>query len=68
MVTPFALIAAIPVGATTTIRLGSLSFSVRKKVVLPVPAFPVRKMLVPVFFTNCQAKFISSFFILYLLV
>ena len=65
MVTPLALMAAMPVGATTTIRLGSLSLSVRRKVVFPVPALPVKNMLAPVFFTNCQARFISSFFIVY---
>ena len=43
IVTPPALIAATPVGATTTILLGDCSFRFFRKVVLPVPAFPVRK-------------------------
>jgi len=44
MVTPPALIAATPVGATTTIRLGDIFLRFRKNVVFPVPAFPVKKM------------------------
>ena len=48
MVTPPALIAATPVGATTIMRFGERSFSCRKKVVFPVPAFPVRNTLTPV--------------------
>lgn len=49
MVTPPALMAAIPVGATMTVRLGDSFFRLRRKVVFPVPAFPVRKRWVPVF-------------------
>ena len=48
--------AAMPVGATTIIRFGDLSFNVLKNVVLPVPAFPVRKMFVPVLSTICHAR------------
>ena len=44
MVTPSALIAATPVGATTVICLSVSVFRRRKKVVLPVPALPVRKI------------------------
>ena len=54
--TPPALIAATPVGATTIIRLGETSLSLFKKVVLPVPAFPVRKRLVPVFCSKLKAR------------
>ena len=43
MVTPPALIAAIPVGASTIIRFGLSALSFRRKVVLPVPALPVKK-------------------------
>lgn len=39
MVTPPALIAATPVGATTIILLGELCLRSRRKVVFPVPAF-----------------------------
>jgi hypothetical protein len=42
MVTPPALIAAIPVGATTLIFLKHLSLIDFKNVVFPVPALPVR--------------------------
>ena len=42
-VTPPALIAAIPVGASTIIRFGLSALSFRRKVVLPVPALPVKK-------------------------
>ena len=37
--------AATPVGATTAICFAQFSRIYFKKVVLPVPAFPVRKML-----------------------
>jgi hypothetical protein len=40
MVTPLALMAATPVGATMTIRLGQFCFKLSKNVVLPVPALP----------------------------
>ena len=52
--TPPALIAATPVGATTIIRLGETSLGLFKKVVLPVPA--VRKRLVPVFCSKLKAR------------
>ena len=55
MVTPPALMAATPVGATTIIRFDERSLTVLRNVVLPVPAFPVRKMLVPVCSTNSHA-------------
>ena len=42
-VTPPALMAATPVGATTTRFFGQLFFNSFRKVVLPVPAFPVIK-------------------------
>ncbi|MEN9443906.1 MAG: hypothetical protein RIS47_796, partial [Bacteroidota bacterium] len=44
MVTPAALMAATPVGATTTIRLLHDWRKWYRKVVLPVPALPVRNM------------------------
>ena len=44
MVVPPALIAATPVGAITAVCLLQFSFIYFKKVVLPVPAFPVRKI------------------------
>ena len=47
-VTPSALIAAMPVGASTTLRFEILCFKYRNSVVLPVPALPVRKRLQPV--------------------
>ena len=43
MVTPPALMAAIPVGATTTNFFSQVSCRFLRKVVLPVPALPVRK-------------------------
>src|SRR5690606_30907136 len=52
MVTPPAFNAAIPVGATTAKGLCVFSVSWRRKVVLPVPAFPVRKMLADVLLMN----------------
>ena len=53
--------AAMPVGASTTMRLGHSAFSRRKKVVLPVPALPVRNKWVPVFSMNCHVKASSGF-------
>jgi hypothetical protein len=61
MVTPPAFIAATPVGATTTIRFGDDFFRLRRKVVFPVPAFPVRKMLRLVYLTKSKAKLRSWF-------
>ena len=46
MVTPSALMAAMPVGATTTMRFDDSFLRRRRKVVFPVPALPVRKRLV----------------------
>ena len=60
--TPPALIAATPVGATIMFRLLLRSLSVRRKVVLPVPAFPVRKILIPVCSTKSHALRNSWFF------
>ena len=48
MVVPPALMAAMPVGASTTMRLGDSERSRRRKVVFPVPALPVRNRLVSV--------------------
>ena len=63
MVTPSALMAAMPVGATTIIRLDDSVLSRRRKVVLPVPALPVRKRLVLVvsmmFHASCVCSFVS---------
>jgi hypothetical protein len=42
-VTPPALMAATPVGAVTIIRLAVFPFRFCRKVVFPVPAFPVKK-------------------------
>src|ERR1043166_2546697 len=53
---PPALIAATPVGAVTTIRLGVSSLILWRKVVLPVPAFPVRKTLLLVLRTYSKAS------------
>ncbi|EFC76788.1 hypothetical protein HMPREF0649_00100 [Segatella buccae D17] len=61
MVTPAALMAATPVGATTTMRFMLCSFSALRNVVLPVPAFPVRKILFPVCSTKSHASRISLF-------
>ena len=62
MVTPPALIAATPVGATTAQRLSQLSTIWRRKVVFPVPALPVRKRLNPVSRTYLSAsRKLSSF-------
>ena len=56
-----AMVAAIPVGAKTTIRLGDLRLSSFKKVVFPVPALPVRNKLALVFSIMSQAFRDSSF-------
>jgi hypothetical protein len=48
IVTPPALIAATPVGATTIIRFGERSRSLCRNVVLPVPARPVKNRLTAV--------------------
>ena len=61
MVTPSALIAATPVGATTTDRLRLCSTTAFRNVVLPVPALPVRKILRPVFSTKSHACLSSAF-------
>ena len=52
--------AAMPVGASTTILLGSAVRNLRKKVVFPVPAFPVRNKLVPVVDNKRKAISISG--------
>ena len=59
MVTPPALMAAMPVGATTTTLFLDSSTTLLRKVVFPVPALPVRKTLFPVFSTNSHAVFNS---------
>ena len=61
MVTPPAWIAAMPVGASTTIRLCNVVRSLRKNVVFPVPAFPVRNRLVPVVESRRIAILTSGF-------
>src|ERR1044072_2031655 len=57
MVVPPALSAAMPVGATMAICLWLRSERLLRNVVLPVPAFPVRKMWRPVLLMNCSAVF-----------
>ena len=61
MVTPFALIAATPVGATTTILFNDAAFTLCKKVVFPVPALPVIKRFLSVFSINWRARSSSAF-------
>ncbi|MCY1539038.1 hypothetical protein D9M68_746070 [compost metagenome] len=56
MVTPPALIAAIPVGATIIALLCVKPIRLRKNVVLPVPAFPVRKTCLAVKLINFAAS------------
>lgn len=67
MVIPPALMAAMPVGASTIIRFGDSSFNRLRKVVLPVPAFPVRKRLAFVFSMIFHARMDSSFISIQLL-
>ena len=55
IVTPPALTAATPVGATTTSRLVLSDTTRRRNVVLPVPALPVRNTLFDVCSTNSHA-------------
>ena len=55
MVTPCALSAAIPVGATTTVFLWVALRIWCNKVVFPVPALPVRKTDRWVWLMNCSA-------------
>ena len=62
IVTPFALIAATPVGATITILFKDSLLILCKKVVFPVPAFPVIKRFLSVFSMNCNASSNSGFF------
>ena len=57
IVTPPALRAATPVGATTAIRLRVMFGRLRRKVVFPVPAFPVRNTDLLVNFTRSCASF-----------
>ena len=61
MVTPLALIAATPVGATTTMRFREFFFNSCKKVVLPVPALPVKKIERLVLFKKSHANCSSLF-------
>lgn len=56
MVTPPALSAAIPVGATMAKFLCVDSLILRNKVVLPVPALPVKKIVCWVWLMNCSVK------------
>jgi hypothetical protein len=58
MVTPPALMAAIPVGATTMCFLRVFLTKLFRKVVLPVPAFPVRKIFRGVFYEVKKLLFI----------
>ena len=60
MVTPPALMAAMPVGASTTMRFDDSSRRRRRKVVLPVPALPVRNRCVPVVSIMVRARRNSS--------
>ena len=56
MVTPPALIAAIPVGASTIIRFGLSALSFRRKVVLPVPALAGQKKMSACVFNELPCK------------
>jgi hypothetical protein len=58
---PPALMAATPVGATTAICLPQLFLMYLSKVVLPVPALPVKKIFWLVAVTNCNAWLKDSF-------
>ena len=60
MVSPPATIAAIPVGATMMKFLATDSRILRKKVVLPVPARPVKKKLALVLAIKSYAIFCGS--------
>jgi hypothetical protein len=59
-VTPPALIAATPVGAAIMVFLKVLFLIARKKVVLPVPALPVKKTCRLVLLTYFAAKLLMS--------
>jgi hypothetical protein len=63
IVCPSAFKAAMPVGASTTNRLPSVLVKFFKKVVFPVPALPVRKILRLVFAiyrsANSNFRFVS---------
>ena len=61
MVVPPALMAATPVGATITVAFGDVSLMCLRKVVLPVPAFPVRKSERDVLRTNSSANVKTMF-------
>src|SRR5260370_33144638 len=63
MVTPPALTAATPVGATTTTLFRVAAASPFSSVVLPVPAFPVTKQCLRVCRTNCSASSNSALII-----
>ena len=56
MVTPAALMAAIPVGATITAFLWVSEVRLRKNVVLPVPALPVKNICRAVKLINFAAN------------
>lgn len=56
IVTPPALMAATPVGATTTVFLAVVRCICLRKVVLPVPALPVRKRWRPVWLMTRVAR------------
>ena len=60
MVTPPAFSAAIPVGAIIMNSLCVLAAKLCKKVVFPVPAFPVKKTWLAVLLTNFALRFIKS--------
>lgn len=59
---PPAFMAAMPVGASTTARFRVASLNLRRNVVLPVPAFPVRKTFAPVLSTKCHTNSKSLLF------
>ena len=56
MVTPPALMAATPVGATITAFLEVCCLIYFKNVVLPVPALPVKKICLDVLLTRSAAR------------
>ena len=60
MVTPLALSAAIPVGAIIRCDLWVFCARFLRKVVLPVPALPVKKTWLRVLFTKRAAVLMRS--------
>src|SRR5580692_4059091 len=62
-VVPPALMAATPVGATTAIFLKLFSRICLRKVVFPVPAFPVKNTDLEVWLTNLTARSNTGLFV-----